>query len=97
MFQWADYAEASLKQAQWKESQYVPTYNEYIKVAATTGASGLLSLHPILLEVPNLADDAIEKMFLYKSRFYELIWLTGRLVDDAHDFQVYFLPFQFDD
>ncbi|GLJ38258.1 hypothetical protein SUGI_0778860 [Cryptomeria japonica] len=84
---WADYAEASSKTVQWKEGQYVPSYNEYIKIAATTGASGLLSLHPILLAVPNLEDDAIEKIFLNKSRFNELIWLTRCLVDDAHDFQ----------
>ncbi|GLJ38263.1 hypothetical protein SUGI_0778970 [Cryptomeria japonica] len=84
---WVDYAEASLKQAQWKEGQYVPTYNEYINIAATTGASGLLSLHPILLAFPNLEDDSIEKIFLSKSRFYELIWLTGRIVDDIHDFE----------
>ncbi|XP_059063789.1 alpha-humulene synthase [Cryptomeria japonica] len=84
---WADYAEASFKQAQWKEVQCVPTYNEYINIGATTGASGVLSLHPILLAFPNLEDDAIEKIFLNKSRFYELIWLTARLVDDIHDFQ----------
>ena len=88
VFQWAEYAEASLKTAQWKEGQYVPNYNEYIKVASTTGASGLLLLHLILPAVPNLEDEAIKKIFLNKSRLYELVWLTGRLVDDVHDFEV---------
>ena len=97
VFQWAEYAEGNLKQAQWKEGRYVPNYNEYIKVASTIGATALLSLHLILLAVPNLEDEAIEKIFLNKSRFYELIWFTAQLVDGVHDFEVCLLPFYFDD
>nr|QIB02640.1 germacrene D synthase [Taiwania cryptomerioides] len=84
---WADYVEASLKQAQWNARQHIPTYNEYIKIAATTAAIGPLSLHPLLLAAHDLVDDAIEKIFNNQCRFYELIWLCTRLIDDVHDYQ----------
>nr|QHZ00915.1 terpene synthase12 [Taiwania cryptomerioides] len=84
---WTDYVEANLQQARWNKSGYVPTYNEYIKVAATTAAIGPISLHAVLLAAPILGDNAIEKIFHNQSRFHELIWMCTRLVDDVHDFQ----------
>ncbi|XP_059076398.1 alpha-longipinene synthase-like [Cryptomeria japonica] len=84
---WEDYIEANLEHARWKSSGYVPTYNEYLSTAITSAAIGPILLHPILLAGPVLSDDAIEKMFLNKSRFYELIWMCIRLIDDTRDFE----------
>ncbi|XP_057860191.2 delta-selinene-like synthase, chloroplastic [Cryptomeria japonica] len=84
---WTDYIEGNLQQARWNKSGYVPTYNEYIRIAATTAAIGPISLHAILLAAPVAEDNVIEKIFHNQSRFYELIWLCTRLVDDIHDFE----------
>nr|QIB02637.1 longifolene synthase [Taiwania cryptomerioides] len=84
---WADYIEASLEQARWKTSGYIPTYNEYLNTATTSAAIGPILLHTILLAVPISGDDAIKKTFLNKSRFYELIWMCIRLIDDTRDFE----------
>nr|QGN65613.1 terpene synthase 7 [Taiwania cryptomerioides]QIB02639.1 terpene synthase [Taiwania cryptomerioides] len=84
---WADYAKANLQQARWNKSGYVPTYNEYIKIAATSAAIGPISLHSILLAIPVLKDIEIEMIFLNRSRLCDLIWSSLRLTDDAQDFQ----------
>ncbi|XP_057860193.2 longifolene synthase-like, partial [Cryptomeria japonica] len=84
---WADYAEASLQQACWNISKHAPTYNEYLKIAATTAAIGPLLLHPILLAAQHLEDNTIKKIFNNQCRFYELIWLCTHLIDDVHDYQ----------
>ncbi|GLJ38277.1 hypothetical protein SUGI_0779250 [Cryptomeria japonica] len=84
---WADYAEASLQQANWNISKHAPTYNEYLKIASTTAAIGPLLLHPILLAAQHLEDNTIQKTFNNQCRFYELIWLCTRLIDDVHDYQ----------
>ncbi|GLJ51664.1 hypothetical protein SUGI_1097890 [Cryptomeria japonica] len=84
---WADYAEASLQQAQWNISKHVPTYNEYMNIASTTAAIGPLLLHPLLLATQHLEDNTIQKTFNNQCRFYELIWMSSRLIDDFHDYQ----------
>ncbi|GLJ24504.1 hypothetical protein SUGI_0468150 [Cryptomeria japonica] len=84
---WEDYIEANMEHARWKSSGHVPTYNEYISTATTSAAIGPILLHPILLAGPALSDNVIEKMFLNKSRFYELIWMCIRLIDDTRDFE----------
>ncbi|GLJ51666.1 hypothetical protein SUGI_1097950 [Cryptomeria japonica] len=84
---WADYAEASLQQAQWNISKHVPTYNEYMKIASTTKTIGPLLLHPLLLATQHLEDNTIQKTFNNQCRFYELIWLCSRLIDDVRDYQ----------
>ncbi|XP_059064960.1 alpha-humulene synthase-like [Cryptomeria japonica] len=83
---WADYAKASLQQARWNKSGYVPTYNEYINIAKISAGIGPISLHSILLTTI-LENNDIEKTFINQSRLCELAWLSIRLVDDAQDFQ----------
>lgn len=84
---WTDHIEGCLQQARWNQSGYVPTYNEYMKIASTTAAVGPIALHGILLVAPILSDNDIEKIFLNQSRFHELMWLCTHLVDDVHDYK----------
>ncbi|GLJ38270.1 hypothetical protein SUGI_0779160 [Cryptomeria japonica] len=91
--QWADYVEATIQQTRWNASKYIPTYDEYIQIAATTTAVGPLSLHPFLLAAPDLANNTIEKIFNNQCRFCKIMWLCTRLNDDAHDYQVFVFPF----
>nr|QGN65615.1 terpene synthase 9 [Taiwania cryptomerioides] len=84
---WADCIEAGLEQARWRRSGYVPIYNEYLNTATTSAFIGPILLHVILLAAPISRDDAIKKTFLNKSRFYELIWMCIRLIDDTRDFE----------
>ncbi|GLJ38272.1 hypothetical protein SUGI_0779180 [Cryptomeria japonica] len=83
----ADYVEATIQQTRWNASKYIPTYDEYIQIAATTAAVGPLSLHPFLLAAPDLANNTIEKIFNNQCRFCKIMWLCTRLNDDAHDYQ----------
>nr|QIB02638.1 cedrol synthase [Taiwania cryptomerioides] len=84
---WADYTKACFEQARWKISGYIPTYHEYIKIAEICVAFGPILLHTTLLASHILCDVDIEKIFLNKSRFYQLMRVSMRLVDDIHDFE----------
>lgn len=58
---------------------------------------GPILLHTALLASHISCDDDIEKIYLHKSRFYELMRLSMRLIDDIHDFEVLILfPFSTD-
>ncbi|KAH9293739.1 hypothetical protein KI387_041058, partial [Taxus chinensis] len=84
---WADYITTNLQQAQWRVNRVVPNFKDYIKNASISAAMGPILLHSVLLEAPVLTDDIIEKIYLNKSRFYELISLCIRLTDDAGDYE----------
>ncbi|GLJ38505.1 hypothetical protein SUGI_0784630 [Cryptomeria japonica] len=84
---WVDYGEACFEQAQWKINGYFPTFNEYMKFAELNGGFGPILLHTTLLASPILCDGDIEKIYLDRSRFYQLMQVCMRLIDDIHDFE----------
>ncbi|GLJ38504.1 hypothetical protein SUGI_0784620 [Cryptomeria japonica] len=84
---WVDYVEACFEQARWKITRYLPTYNEYMKYAELFVGFGPILLHTALLGSRILCDDEIEKIYLDRSRFYQLMPVCIRLIDDIQDFE----------
>ncbi|KAH9330490.1 hypothetical protein KI387_002598, partial [Taxus chinensis] len=84
---WADYMMKNLQQAQWRINGVVPKFKDYIKNASITTGFGQIFLHSLFLVAPLLTDDIIEKIYLQKSKFYELISLSSRLTDDSKDYE----------
>ena len=52
---------------------------------------GPILLHTVLLASPDLCDDDIEKIYLDKTRFFKLMRVSMRLIDDINDFEVLLL------
>ncbi|KAH9330489.1 hypothetical protein KI387_002597, partial [Taxus chinensis] len=74
-------------QAQWRINGVVPKFKDYINNASITTGFGQIFLHSLFLVAPLLTDDIIEKIYLQKSKFYELISLSSRLTDDSKDYE----------
>eukprot|EP00253_Pinus_taeda_P001331 PITA_01331 len=83
---WEQYVEAYLQDAEWIATKHMPTFSEYLKNGKASTGMCVLNLYPLLLMGELLPHDILEQIYS-PSKIHELLELTGRLTDDARDFQ----------
>jgi len=75
-----------MKEAEWSEAKYVPSFREYIETASVSIAGATLVLFGVLFTGEVLTDHILSQID-YRSKFAYLMGLTGRLINDTKTYQ----------
>nr|M4HYP3.1 RecName: Full=Monofunctional isopimaradiene synthase, chloroplastic; Short=PcmIso1; Flags: Precursor [Pinus contorta]AFU73866.1 monofunctional isopimaradiene synthase [Pinus contorta] len=83
---WEIQLETFMKEAEWSEAKYVPSFHEYIETASVSIAGATLVLFGVLFTGEVLTDHILSQID-YRSKFAYLMGLTGRLINDTKTYQ----------
>jgi len=83
---WEVQLAACAKEAEWRATKYVPSYDEYMESASVSVSLGTLVLISAIFTREILTDDVLSKIGR-ASRFHYLMGVTGRLVNDTKTYK----------